>query len=108
MLDRSRVVLMCACVLGLWACIGEADPEDPFLHQHEQGTIVEDGGPTDGGECVCVGTVPEGDLDVACGEVQCFGPIGYHCLAEGYAPIVTEPCELMDSEGGPEELDGGL
>lgn len=53
--------------------------------------------PTDPG-CRCVGDIPTGRLDVACGELACVGGVGYRCTAMNTA--IEDPLGCMPSVDG--------
>jgi len=73
-------------LLGLSACTQErARPDDD--------------------DCRCAGDVPEGLLDVACGETQCVGGAGYRCTGPNAATAAPEAC-LGDS--GAALVDAGV
>ncbi len=51
--------------------------------------------------CRCEGMVPEGALDLACGESACVGgTTGYVCTGPNMADFAPEAC-LMPTDGGP-------
>ncbi len=48
----------------------------------------------DPGGCRCEGRVPEGHLDIACGESQCVGGAGYVCTGPNAAVASPMACEM--------------
>jgi hypothetical protein len=44
------------------------------------------------GRCECVGSVVGGALDIACGEIQCVGGVGYECTGPNEARAVSGAC----------------
>lgn len=59
-------------------------------------------------ECVCEGTVPEGQLSVACGESQCIAGAGYRCTGANTAVAFPAACDSaadVDAGGAPGDAD---
>ena len=58
--------------------------------------------------CRCEGMVPEGQLDIACGESACVGgTTGYVCVDTGVADFAPEACLAPPADGGPTTGDDG-
>jgi Cys-rich repeat protein len=60
-------------------------------------------GGCDGGSCRCVGDVPEGHVELSCGESVCLMGAGYRCSAKDEA-TATGACTTPTTASGPQAV----